>query len=650
MKIGAKISVFGVSLAALASICVAVPLFVLEYDSIKAAEDDHLKGLVEKVETSLNQVGERNEIVARAIADAPAFGKALKEQDRNALQKLVLPLFKAYKADYGISQMHAHLAPATSFLRLHKPEKFGDDMSKLRPALVQVNTSKKPVRGIEIGVFGVPVRGLVPVFYEGKHVGSFETGSFIDTAFLKSIIQSDEQLRILLAKDGRFAVAAASDESNEAGVDAAILNDAIKGSPTTEMLSVKGKSYAAEYVPLHDWRGDPFAVLEVSFDATEFERAIDNALLISVAIVVTVGIISIVVAIFLGRTLSGPIANMTGAMNRLAHSDFSVDIPGTDQRDEIADMAKAVQVFKDNMIEAKRLEDEQKASYAQQQARAKKIDVLCQAFDADALSTVESVSSASDQLRVSAQTMASVANQTTGQATTVAAAAEQASTNVETVAAAAEELSSSINEIGRQVTQASSVAGGAVQQAADTNIKIQGLAVAANKIGEVVNLITDIAEQTNLLALNATIEAARAGDAGKGFAVVASEVKNLANQTAKATEDIGNQIAEVQASTQEAVTAIEAISGVIQEVDQIASAIAAAVEEQAAATQEIARNVEQAAAGTQEVSSTIVGVTHAADETGSAASQIQDASTALSDLSAELKERVETFLHDVKNA
>jgi methyl-accepting chemotaxis protein len=270
-------------------------------------------------------------------------------------------------------------------------------------------------------------------------------------------------------------------------------------------------------------------------------------------------------------------------------------------------------------------------------------------FERDVSSMVGVISSAATELQATAQSMATTAEETTQQASAVATAAEQASENVQTVAAATEELTASIQEISRQVSQSTHIAGSAVEEAQRTNIMVQGLAEAAGKIGQVVKLINDIASQTNLLALNATIEAARAGDAGKGFAVVAGEVKNLANQTAKATDEISAQIAAVQAATKDAVGAIQGIGNTISKISEIASAIAAAVEEQGAATQEIARNVQQAAMGTGAVTSNIGSVTHAAGETGHAAHEVLSAAGELSRQSERLSSQVDHFLTDVRS-
>jgi len=365
-----------------------------------------------------------------------------------------------------------------------------------------------------------------------------------------------------------------------------------------------------------------------------------------------VGIIGgLVIAWLLGSMISNPVVAMTSAMNRLANDDLAVEIPSQGRKDEIGEMASSVQVFKDSAIRNKELEaeaKEQERRAAEEKTRL--MNQMADDFQASVGGVVQTVSSASTELQASAQSMTSISEETSSQATAVAAASEEASTNVQTVASAAEELSSSIGEISRQVAQSTEIAGNAVNAAGEADEMIQGLAMSAQKIGEVVELITDIADQTNLLALNATIEAARAGEAGKGFAVVASEVKNLANQTAKATEEIGSQIGGIQGATQDSVQAIQGITKTIGEISEISSAIAAAVEEQGAATSEIARNVEQAAAGTGEVSSNIQGVTQAASEAGSTSSQVLGAANELSEQSELLKTEVSKFMDQVRKA
>jgi methyl-accepting chemotaxis protein len=368
-----------------------------------------------------------------------------------------------------------------------------------------------------------------------------------------------------------------------------------------------------------------------------------------VAVIAVVGLC--LIAFFTSRSIVNPVTAMIGAMRKLADGDHEVEIPAVDRKDEIGQMAATVQVFKDNAIEKVRLEAEQEAAKirAEEEKRAT-MNQMADEFEASVGGVVRIVSSASTEMQTTAQSMSATAEETSRQSTVVAAAAEQTSANVQTVASATEELASSVQEIGRQVSQSAQIAAAAVKDAKNTDAQIQGLAQAANKIGEVVSLITDIAEQTNLLALNATIEAARAGDAGKGFAVVASEVKNLANQTAKATDEIGTQIGGIQSATKDAVTAIQGIGKTIGEIDEIATTIASAVEEQGVATQEIARNVEQAAAGTQDVTANIGNVTQAASETGAASSQVLQSASGLSEQSELLRQEVDQFVAKVRAA
>ena len=371
-------------------------------------------------------------------------------------------------------------------------------------------------------------------------------------------------------------------------------------------------------------------------------------------VVSTIGGIAVAIGLALVIVLVGitrPLGRMTVAMSDVAGGNLDVAVPALGQKDEVGQLAAALEKFKEAGMENRRLQAEQKESEKRAETDKKKaLNGMADSFEASVKGVVDGVSSAAGQMQSSAQSMSATAEETQRQATAVAAASEQASTNVQTVASAAEELSSSIAEISRQVAESTKIAGKAVEDAGRTNNKVQMLAEAAQKIGDVVKLINDIAGQTNLLALNATIEAARAGEAGKGFAVVASEVKSLATQTAKATEEIGAQINAIQGATGEAVHAIKEIGETIGRVNEIATTIAAAVEEQGAATQEIARNVQQASKGTAEVSSNIAGVTQAATDTGRVANEVLTASGDLSKQSVRLRDEVEKFLKTIRAA
>jgi methyl-accepting chemotaxis protein len=358
----------------------------------------------------------------------------------------------------------------------------------------------------------------------------------------------------------------------------------------------------------------------------------------------------ITVAALVARGVTRQVRYLTGNLVRLAAHDMTVEIAGADRSDEIGAMARAVAVFKARMIEADRLAAGQEAERAARAQRTARLEAMIATFDTKAHGMVSLLAAGSTALEATAQAMSGTSARTDAQAVTVARAAEHASAGVQAAAAAAEELAAAIGEIGRQVAQSARMTGEAVRESHRTDTIVRALAEGAEKIGHVMALIADIAGQTNLLALNATIEAARAGEAGKGFAVVAGEVKNLANQTARATDEIGVQIGQIQSATKEAVAAIEGITGTIGQVSEIAAHIATAVEEQGAATAEIARNVQQTAAAAQQVTVTIDGVSRASSETGAAAGEVLSAAGALSRHAEHLSEEVDGFLAGVRAA
>ncbi len=341
--------------------------------------------------------------------------------------------------------------------------------------------------------------------------------------------------------------------------------------------------------------------------------------------------------------ISKPLARMTQEMTKLAGGNLEISIEGIDRADEVGGLARSLQVFRENALTARRLQAEQQDEQAKKEARQRELEQNIDEFDGQVREALDALAAASTEMHATAESMTATAEETSRQATTVASTSDEASANVQTVAAATEELHASITEISTQVARSTGIAATAVSEADRTNATVQGLAQSAHKIGDVVKLIQDIASQTNLLALNATIEAARAGEAGKGFAVVASEVKALANQTAKATEDISAQISRIQGETGEAVDAIKGIGTTIRQMSEIAAAIAAAVEQQGAATRDISSNIQEVARGTAEVSGNIAGVNEAAAETGSAAAQVLTAAQDLDRQADKLRVDVNGF-------
>ena len=415
--------------------------------------------------------------------------------------------------------------------------------------------------------------------------------------------------------------------------------------------AILGVPHLAVYEPIRDAGGRVVGIVYAGVKKSEYYALIDRIRTKSAGLAAALALAGAGILWLSLRRAVAPLHALDRAMRRLAAGDVATAIPGAGRRDEIGTMAAAVQVFKDGLVHARALEAETVRTRASAEAeRRAGMRRMADAFEQAVGGIVGRVSASATDLHATARAMSATATQTAAQSTAVAAAAEEASSNVGTVAAAAEELGASVQEIGRQVDGSARLARVAVAEVGESAARVRALTEATARIGDVVGLIASIAAQTNLLALNATIEAARAGVAGRGFAVVAAEVKELAGQTARATQEITSQIAAIQASTGEAAEAIGGITARIEEIAGVATSIAAAVEEQGAATQEIVRNIAQAADGTGEVTGNIAGVAGAAEETGAAASQVLVSAAELSRQSEHLSAEVARFLATVRAA
>ncbi len=699
------ISAAGIALAVIATVSASV---ILSRALVDQAVENELTTAKAGLETALAGEARRALSLAAATAENREIVRIFAAGDRDGLARMLTPGFAVLRDGHGVRQFQFHTAPARSFLRVHRPDRFGDDLSGFRHTVVEVNRTGKPIHGLESGVEGLGIRGVVPVRLDGKAIGSLEFGLALDQSFFDGFKQATGVDAALYTREaGKEAVRFASTLAKDASLPADLLTRGLAGGSTAEG-DVGGRPFAFLAAPARDYQGQVFGVYVLGIDRTPFAAQLAQARNIGIGVGIGVLILALGLALVVGRSITRPLVALSGAMDRLSAGRTDIDIPATSRRDEVGAMARSLAVFRENALERTRLAEEAEAARrvavereererqrqveaenqaraaaeerriaeeaaaateaererraadaaiererreaAEREARAGRIGALIAGFDREVAAALAEVTAAVDGLRRTAGVMVATAAATGQRVGIVAATAAEATGNVQTVAAAAEELSASINEIGRQVGQSSKVAAAAQADAERTDGMIRTLLTASQRIGDVVGLINAIAGQTNLLALNATIEAARAGEAGKGFAVVASEVKNLANQTAKATEEISGQIGEMQSATAQSADAVRQIGGVIAEINTITTSIAAAVEQQGSATGEIARNVARAADGTMAVSTQIGAVSQAATETGEGAAAVQNAAAGLENLALRLRGDIERFLGAVRQA
>ncbi len=591
--------------------------------------------------------------LAVTLAAMPEMQAAIASSDTAAALALFDRVFPTLKADQGITQMQAHRPPATSLARAHKPDRFGDDMSDLRPMLVAVNTTAEPRAGLEAGRFGTPLRAIVPVFQGTRHVGSLEVGAFLDQQFLSRIAPPKTEIQVLMSRpEGGVEVISSRSGTNAAVVDNAAYQETLEtGSVVLDREAPDGRALHIQTQVLRDWRDHPMGVVAVAYDQSDLMARRAAATWQTVGLAVALMLLGSGIAMWVAAGLARPLAAMTSAMGALARGDLSVAIPAAQRRDEVGAMAQAMTIFKDNAEHMERMKADRERQRQQAEIdRRQALLEMAERFEVQVAGVVTGVAGTAEEIERSARALSGIADSTGGRSSAVASAAQQTASSVEVVASATETLSASIQEIARQVDEAQAVARDAVSEAETTTHLVRALDTAAGRITEVLGLISQVADQTNLLALNATIEAARAGDAGKGFAVVAGEVKALAGQTAKATQEIGQHIGAVQSSTRATVTAIEQFAHTVTRIDAISATVAVAVARQTDAIGDVSRNTAEAARGTGEVSRSIGDVTAVASESSGAAHQVLAAAGALSKRASDLQHEVRVFLKRVREA
>jgi methyl-accepting chemotaxis protein len=614
------------------------------------ALDQQLKLQYDSVIAAVDYEGRAALAVSSVVSALPPVIDALAREDRDGLAAMLGDAMKALKAQ-GIPLITFQKAPGVVIYRVHEPKIFGDDISGRRRTVAEAIRTGKQIVGVEPGREALSVFGMTPIVRDGKTLANVDVGAAFGKEFVD---RAKQRFGIDLAVhsfDGKEFKKLSSTFGASVVATPEELKAVIDGKPLRRDATLDGHPSAVYLGQIRNYAGQPVGVLEVIKDTTEYEAAAATSQRNLVLGTVAILAVAIVLAFLLGRGLSRPLAAITAVMNRLSSGEIDVTIPGSERRDELGTMAAAVDVFRRSMIEARSMREAQEASKQQAELEKRALQrQMADRFEADVKSVVATVAKATSEMQRVAGEITSSVNGTSEQAAAAAAASEEASASVSTVAAATEELASSVAEIGRQVTHSSQVADNAVVKAGQTTEMVGSLASAAEKIGDVLRLIGAIASQTNLLALNATIEAARAGEAGRGFAVVASEVKNLASQTAKATDEIAEQVAAIQSATGNCVTAIGGISETIREISGIATTIAAAVEQQGSATREIARSVQQAATGTGEVSVNVTGASQSADRSRALADNVQAATGQLGRQADALRDSVDTFLAGLRDA
>ncbi|WP_191084051.1 methyl-accepting chemotaxis protein [Roseococcus microcysteis] len=598
-SLGTSLALAMTLVAFLACAGFAAVLLVNQRNSLDEDTERRLASARTGFETALAAESREVLTASEILAALPAVTQAVVARDRDALLALLRDGQVAAQARG--QRLNVHLPPAVNLLRVWRPEQHGDDIASRRGTVVQAATTGRSVAGLEVGAAEVSLFGVAPIRSGGQVVGTMDVALGLTPEVLGRLRDAAGLDFTLYRRtaEGTARIGGGLPGAPDGTLDAAARQSILGGAELRREAQAGGRDFAILAVPLRDFAGQPIGTVEFAYDLSAKAAAFQTALRSVGLTALVMLLLAATAGLLFARGLSRPLKGMTVALEGLAAGRLDASAAGADRRDEIGGMARAFATLRAALVEAERLKAAQAEAEARLAASRAEATAATAAEVEGSLSGVTGALTEAGARLAEAKSRLEETSLRSGAASQDAAqGAGMAAENVRAVAAAAEELAASTSEIGRQVSEAARVASEASQQSRETDAKVQTLTEAASRIGDVVRLINGIAGQTNLLALNATIEAARAGDAGKGFAVVASEVKNLAGQTARATEEIGGQITAMQAAMEAAVSAVADIAATIQRLDGITTAIAGAVEEQGSATREIARSVQEAAVGT----------------------------------------------------
>jgi methyl-accepting chemotaxis protein len=579
--------------------------------------------------------------LAAAVAAAPEVVEAFAREDRARLLALTAPMLQALRREgVAVDQFQFHHPPATSFLRVHQPARFGDDLSGFRSTVVSANRERRPIRGLEGGVAGLGFRGVQPVLQEGRHLGTVEFGLALGQPFLQAL---RERLGVEAAlhapgADGALARLAATEES----LPPALREDLDTGREG-RLTDWRGRPHLLLALSLPNYSGAPAAVLVLAKDAGEIAALRHSARLwLAGAVFVLIGLAALVAAL-IARRIARPVVALAEATGTIARGDYDRAVPARDRRDELGALARALDGFRLALAEKQAQEAQLEAERARGASRHKAMMAAIGEFSGSVGGVLRRLKEASQSMQGSALGMRHVAEAVQGDSAGTHHASDEATQELGTAAAATEELAVAAREVGRQAQGAAEAVRGAVQKAEAVDRLVAGLVESTGQIGSVVRMIEGIAEQTNLLALNATIEAARAGEAGKGFAVVAQEVKQLAQQTGQGTAEIAARIGAVREATESAVAALRDMVGVVQSLDAVAAGITETVEQQRIATQEITGVIARVAEHMRRVTERAGSLSREARQAGGAAGEVQAAAEALAEDAQAIDREVEDF-------